>query len=55
MAEEAPVVRLVNSILSQAAREGASDIHISPEKTYVQVRFRVDGRSFTRCRPPQNP
>lgn len=44
MAEEAPVVRLVNSILSQAVREGASDVHISPEKNYVQVRFRVDGK-----------
>jgi type IV pilus assembly protein PilB len=44
MAEEAPIVRLVNSILSQAVREKASDIHISPEKDYVQVRFRVDGR-----------
>jgi len=44
MAEEAPVVRLVNSILSQAVREGASDVHISPEKDYVQVRFRVDGK-----------
>jgi type IV pilus assembly protein PilB len=43
-AEEAPVVRLVNSILSQAVREGASDVHISPEKDHVQVRFRVDGR-----------
>jgi len=44
MAEEAPVVRLVNSILSQAVREGASDVHISPEKDFVQVRFRVDGK-----------
>ena len=44
MAEEVPVVRLVNSILSQAVREKASDVHISPEKDYVQVRFRVDGR-----------
>jgi type IV pilus assembly protein PilB len=44
MAKGAPVVRLVNSILSQAIREGASDVHISPEKNYVQVRFRVDGK-----------
>ncbi|MFH1243723.1 MAG: ATPase, T2SS/T4P/T4SS family, partial [Pseudomonadota bacterium] len=42
--EGAPVVRLVNSILSQAVREKASDIHISPEKDYVQIRFRVDGK-----------
>lgn len=43
MAEEAPVIRLVNSILAQAVRERASDIHISPENKYVQLRFRVDG------------
>jgi type IV pilus assembly protein PilB len=42
--EGAAVVRLVNSILSQAVREKASDIHICPEKDYVQVRFRVDGK-----------
>jgi type IV pilus assembly protein PilB len=44
MAEEAPVVRLVNSIISQAVQEGASDVHISPEKNHVQVRFRLDGK-----------
>lgn len=44
MAEKAPVIRLVNSIISQAVREGASDIHISPERDHVQVRFRVDGK-----------
>jgi type IV pilus assembly protein PilB len=54
MAEEAPVVRLVNSILSQAVREGASDIHISPEKDYVHVRFRVDGRLHPVPAPPRS-
>lgn len=44
LAEEAPVVRLVNSILTRAVRVGASDVHISPEKKYVQVRYRVDGK-----------
>ncbi|MGD2271793.1 MAG: GspE/PulE family protein [Desulfobacterales bacterium] len=53
MAEEAPVVRLVNSILSQAVREGASDVHISPEKNYVQVRFRVDGKLHEVPAPPK--
>ena len=43
MAEQVPVVRLVNSIVSHAVRQGASDIHISPEKDYVQTRFRIDG------------
>jgi len=54
MAEEAPVVRLVNSILSQGVREGASDIHISPEKETVQVRFRVDGRLHEVPAPPKS-
>ena len=54
MAEEAPVVRLVNSILSQGVREGASDIHVSPEKAYVQVRFRVDGRLHEVPAPPKS-
>ncbi|MDL1964599.1 MAG: Flp pilus assembly complex ATPase component TadA [Deltaproteobacteria bacterium] len=43
MAEQVPVVRLVNSIISHAVRQGASDIHISPEKDYVHTRFRIDG------------
>ena len=54
MVEEAPVIRLVNSILAQAVREGASDIHISPEKDYVQVRFRVDGRLHEVPAPPKS-
>jgi type IV pilus assembly protein PilB len=54
MAEEAPVVRLVNSILSQGVREGASDIHISPERESVQVRFRVDGKLHEVPAPPKS-
>ena len=38
-----PVVRLVNLILSGAAKEGASDIHLEPKETHLQVRQRVDG------------
>ena len=40
----APVVRLVNSLLDQAARERASDIHIEPSEEGTRVRFRIDGR-----------
>lgn len=54
MAEEAPVIRLVNSILSQAVRDGASDVHISPEKDRVQVRFRVDGKLQEVPAPPKS-
>ena len=39
----APVVRLVNLILSGAAKQGASDIHIEPKGEYLQVRQRIDG------------
>jgi type IV pilus assembly protein PilB len=53
MAEEAPIVRLVNSIISQAVREGASDIHLSPQMKNVQVRFRIDGRLHEVPAPPK--
>ena len=42
-ADEAPVVRLSNSIIMQAVKDGASDIHVEPGKTSVRIRFRVDG------------
>lgn len=41
--EEAPVIKLVNMFFLEAAREGASDIHMEPEETFMRVRFRVDG------------
>ncbi len=53
MAEEAPVIRLVNSIISQAVREGASDIHISPEQLSTSVRFRIDGKLHEAPAPPK--
>ena len=42
-ADNAPIVRLVNRILSQAMRDGASDVHIEPADEVVRVRNRVDG------------
>lgn len=42
-AEEAPTIRMVNMILSQAIRERASDIHLEPFEKKLQVRYRVDG------------
>ena len=53
MAEEAPVIRLVNSILAQAVREGATDLHISPEKDYIEIRLRVDGKLHNIPAPPK--
>lgn len=43
IAEGASAVRSVDWIFTRAVREGASDVHISPEKNHVQVRLRVDG------------
>ncbi len=42
-AEDAPVIKLVYSILAQAVGEGASDVHIEPEEGELRIRFRVDG------------
>ncbi|MBP2653919.1 MAG: epsE [Firmicutes bacterium] len=42
-ADEAPIISLVNGLISQAVRERASDIHIEPLEGLVRVRFRVDG------------
>ncbi|MEJ2098038.1 MAG: ATPase, T2SS/T4P/T4SS family, partial [Deltaproteobacteria bacterium] len=53
MAEKAPVVVLVNSIIFQAVQEGASDVHISPQKNVVRVRFRVDGKLHEVPSPPK--
>ena len=41
--DDAPIVRLINALLTQAVREGASDIHIEPFETRSVVRFRQDG------------
>jgi len=53
MAKEAPVVALVNSIISQAIRDNASDVHITPRKNSIRVRFRVDGGLFDVPAPPK--
>ncbi|NLT06344.1 MAG: type II/IV secretion system protein [Solirubrobacterales bacterium] len=42
-AEDAPVIKLVNSIIAQAVEEGASDIHFEPAGREMRVRFRIDG------------
>lgn len=52
MAEEAPVVRLVNAILVDAIRNNASDIHLEPYEKSMRVRFRIDGVLKEVMRPP---
>lgn len=41
--DDAPVIRMMNALFTQAARDGASDIHIEPFETHSVVRYRVDG------------
>jgi len=50
---DAPLVRLVNSIIMQAATEGASDIHFEPQEDALAVRVRVDGVLFESQRIPK--
>src|SRR5574342_227029 len=51
-ADEAPIVKLVNLILTDAVKRGASDIHIEPYEKEYRVRFRIDGMLQTIMNPP---
>ncbi len=51
-AEEAPIVKLVNMILTEAVKKGASDIHMEPYEKEYRVRFRIDGVLQTIMNPP---
>ena len=51
-AEQAPVVKLVNSLITDAVRKGASDIHIEPYERMLRVRFRIDGTLYEMMAPP---
>jgi type IV pilus assembly protein PilB len=53
MAEDAPVIKLVNLIVAQAIRDGASDIHIEPEENLLRVRNRIDGVLHEAFSPPK--
>lgn len=50
--EDAPVVKLVNLILTDAIAKGASDIHIEPYEKDFRVRYRIDGVLYETMRPP---
>ncbi|MGH1360041.1 MAG: type II secretion system ATPase GspE [Burkholderiaceae bacterium] len=49
--DDAPIIRMINALLTQASRDGASDIHIEPFESYSLVRFRVDGTLRDVVRP----
>jgi type IV pilus assembly protein PilB len=52
MSEDAPVVRLVNVLLVDALRRGASDIHVEPYEKELRIRFRIDGMLYDVMHPP---
>lgn len=51
--EEAPIIRLLNLILSEAIQQGASDIHFEPYENDLKVRYRIDGVLQARHSPPR--
>jgi type IV pilus assembly protein PilB len=51
--EEPPVIKLVNMMVVEAVRQGASDIHIEPEEDRLRIRFRIDGLLHERTCPPK--
>lgn len=53
MANDAPIIRLVNTIIKQAIEDRASDIHIEPYEKKIIVRFRIDGILYQMFTPPK--
>lgn len=53
LTEEAPIIRLLNALLQQAVKEGASDIHIEPYEQELDVRMRIDGMLRKVLAPPK--
>jgi general secretion pathway protein E len=53
LANEAPIIRMVNAILTQGVQDRASDIHIEPFEKSVDVRYRIDGILQKRLSPPK--
>jgi type IV pilus assembly protein PilB len=51
-ADDAPIVKLVNTLIADAVRKGASDIHIEPYERNIRVRFRIDGALYEMMEPP---
>ena len=51
---DAPIIKLVNLMLSQAVKDRASDIHIEPSQNRVKIRYRVDGILYDKLTPPKH-
>ncbi len=54
IAGQSPVIRLVNYVIFNAAKEGASDIHIEPSDRTMRVRYRIDGKLYKSLEVPQH-
>jgi len=54
MGQDAPVIRLVNTLITQAIVERASDIHVEPQKDHLRVRYRIDGILQEKQELPRN-
>ncbi len=51
-ASDAPIVKFVNAIITDAINKGASDIHIEPYERFMRIRYRIDGVLYEVSRPP---
>jgi type IV pilus assembly protein PilB len=54
VAGHSPIIKLVNYLIYNAVRDGASDIHIEPDEKKTRVRYRVDGRLYEKLCPPHS-
>jgi type IV pilus assembly protein PilB len=52
MAGQSPIIKFVNYLISNAVREGASDIHIEPKEKQTRIRYRIDGVLFEAMQAP---
>ncbi|MDR7556486.1 MAG: type II secretion system ATPase GspE [Armatimonadota bacterium] len=52
--DDAPIVRLVNLMLVQAVRQGASDIHVEPQENHLRIRYRIDGTLYNVMTAPKH-
>ncbi|HBU05426.1 MAG TPA: type II secretion system protein GspE, partial [Nitrospiraceae bacterium] len=54
MVEDTPIVKLVNTVVTQAVKDRASDIHVEPYEDSIRVRFRIDGKLHDIMKPPKH-
>jgi len=52
LSESSPVIKLANYLITNAVREGASDVHIEPDENRLRIRYRIDGQLVEKLSPP---